>query len=565
MPRAGWAIAARPAGRAYPRVVALALAAVLALALATAQRALAHAELVETRPAAGATLPRQPGQVELRFNETVGAPRDAIRLLDASGAEVGGVTVEALAGHRIVARPGGPLPDGVYTVAWHVVSADSHPISGAYAFRIGPPGAVAPVRAAAPDAPEAVHAAFGVVRAIDLGLILLVAGGAACLALVLRGAAAGARSRVASALGIGALALIPVALAGIVLQSATLAAGGLGAGMRAAALRDAVDGTFGPPWIARIWLGAAAGVFLLAAARAARPERPAAIAAVLAAPLVLLPGLASHARAAGGLDVVVDVAHVAGAAVWVGGLAALAVALVAAGPGRAALARAAVPRFSAIALGAVILLAAAGTIAAFRRIGSWGDLAGDGYGRLVLAKIALLAVLIGIGAVHRTVGIPRLRAGGPLRSFGRLVGAELALMAVVVALTAVLVAEPPPAARADAATAVAGPVDIRTGIGPNRLHLTVAPGTVGTNRIDLRLEDPRGRRLVPREVRLTASLPERQIGRIDLAAELHPGGHVVVPPAEMFLPGSWRFQVTVRLGAFESLTRTVTVPIREEH
>lgn len=35
----------------------LALVAVLALALATAPRALAHAELVEARPAAGSTLP----------------------------------------------------------------------------------------------------------------------------------------------------------------------------------------------------------------------------------------------------------------------------------------------------------------------------------------------------------------------------------------------------------------------------------------------------------------------------------------------------------------------------
>jgi copper transport protein len=563
MPRAGGAIAARPGGRAHPRVVALALAAVLALALATAPRALAHAELVETRPAAGATLSQPPGRVELRFNETVGAPRDAIRLLDASGAEVGGVAVEALAGHRIVARPGRSLPDGVYTVAWHVVSADSHPISGAYAFRIGPPGAVEPVRAAAPDAPEAVHAAFGVVRAIDLGLILLVAGGAACLALVLPAAPAAARARVARVLGVAALGLVPVALAGIALQSATLAAGGLGDGLRGAALRDAIDGTFGPPWIARIWLGAAAGVLLLAAARAAPPERPAAIAAVLAAPLVLMPGLASHARAAGALDVVVDAAHVAGAAVWVGGLAALALALLAAGPGRAALARAAVPRFSAIAVGSVVVLTAAGTVAAWRRLGPVSDLWGDGYGRLVLAKISLLAVLIAIGAVHRRAGIPRLRAGGALRPFGRLVGVELALMAGVVGVTAVLVAEPPPEATATAA-APAGPVDIRTDLGPNRLHLTVAPGTVGTNAIELRLEDPRGRRLMPREVRLTASLPERRIGRIDLAAQLHPGGHVVVPPAEMFLPGSWRFQVTVRLGAFESLTRTVTVPIREE-
>ncbi|MDX6555725.1 MAG: copper transport protein, partial [Miltoncostaeaceae bacterium] len=404
--------------------------------------------------------------------------------------------------------------------------------------------------------------AFGVVRALDLGLILLVAGGAACLALLLRGAPADVRARVARALGIGALALIPVALAGIALQSATLAAGGLGDGLRGAALRDAIDGTFGPPWIARIWLGAAAGALLLASARASRPERPAVIAAVLAAPLVVLPGLASHARADGALDVVVDAVHVAGGAVWVGGLAALGLAIASAGTARATLARAVVPRFSAVALGAVVLLTAAGTVAAWRRLGPLSDLWSVGYGRLLLAKILLLAVLIGIGAVHRRIGIPRLRAGGSLRSFGRLAGAELALMAAVVGLTAVLVAEPPPASTG--AAAATGPVEIATDVGPSRLHLTVAPAIVGVNQVDLSLEDAGGAPVDAEEVRLTAALPEREIGRIDLDAVLHPGGHVVVPPARLPLAGDWRFQVTVRLGPFRSSSRTVTVPIREE-
>ncbi len=156
--------------------------------------------------------------------------------------------------------------------------------------------------------------------------------------------------------------------------------------------------------------------------------------------------------------------------------------------------------------------------------------------------------------------MPAGRSGAP---FGRLVGVELALMATAVGLTAVLVAEPPPAARAQVAAAE-GPVDVEAEIGPNRLHLTVAPATTGANRIELRLEDPAGRRLEPQEVRVSAALPERDIGRIDLAAQLHPGGHVVVPPTSFPLPGRWRFQVTTRLGPFESFSRTVTVPIREE-
>jgi copper transport protein len=60
-----------------------------------------------------------------------------------------------------------------------------------------------------------------------------------------------------------------------------------------------------------------------------------------------------------------------------------------------------VRRFSAIAFGSVVALAATGLYQSWRQVGSWSALTGTTYGQLLLAKIALVAVLVGIARVSR--------------------------------------------------------------------------------------------------------------------------------------------------------------------
>jgi copper transport protein len=109
-----------------------------------------------------------------------------------------------------------------------------------------------------------------------------------------------------------------------------------------------------------------------------------------------------------------------------------------------------VDRFSRLALAMVTLLAITGA-QAIALVGSFEALVDTAHGRLVLAKICLLGLLVSLGAFNRRRVLPRLRrlaTGGedPGRArtiLRRTVAAEVALVLVVLAVTAVLVAAEP--------------------------------------------------------------------------------------------------------------------------
>ncbi|MCU1387420.1 MAG: uncharacterized protein JWL72_758, partial [Ilumatobacteraceae bacterium] len=117
--------------------VAAALAALLAL-LALPGAALAHAQLLTTSPSAGAVLDASPSEVTLTFNEPVEISLGAVRLFDGGGNSVEVPTARHPAGDDkavVVLLPA--LGKGSYVVDWQVVSADSHPVQGAFTFQVG--------------------------------------------------------------------------------------------------------------------------------------------------------------------------------------------------------------------------------------------------------------------------------------------------------------------------------------------------------------------------------------------------------------------------------------------
>jgi putative copper export protein len=137
------------------------------------------------------------------------------------------------------------------------------------------------------------------------------------------------------------------------------------------------------------------------------------------------------AAVAGGL-------HVAGAAVWVGGLAALAwLAL-----NRAADWRAAVPRYSRLALVAVGVLVASGVVSGLGHLDRPGQLFTSKYGAVITLKVVLLGVLVAAGHLqrHRVVERTPIRR----RHFVGLAGLELTLMTLAMALAVGLGHTPPP-------------------------------------------------------------------------------------------------------------------------
>ncbi|ACL38601.1 copper resistance protein CopC [Pseudarthrobacter chlorophenolicus A6] len=108
-------------------------AAVLAASLGVAGPAAAHDAAESSSPAQGGSVPAPPAKVSVTFNNKPLGLGASISVKDAAGAEWADGAVEIVdnvASQKL--RPGGPA--GAYTVAWRVVSSDSHPIEGTFTF-----------------------------------------------------------------------------------------------------------------------------------------------------------------------------------------------------------------------------------------------------------------------------------------------------------------------------------------------------------------------------------------------------------------------------------------------
>lgn len=125
----------RPApGRLVAALVAGALA--VTAPLLGASPAEAHEQLLSSSPAEGERLAVAPTELALEFTDEVMDLGAVLRLSDAAGAawELGEPVLE---GARVAASVESALPDGAYSLAWRVVSADGHPISGLVPFTVG--------------------------------------------------------------------------------------------------------------------------------------------------------------------------------------------------------------------------------------------------------------------------------------------------------------------------------------------------------------------------------------------------------------------------------------------
>jgi len=227
------------------------------------------------------------------------------------------------------------------------------------------------------------------------------------------------------------------------------------AGLEPRAVSRAVLDTWpGLVWLARHGLLVLLAAFL--AMRANVAERRNWIAArgealALATLALALTSASSHAAAItpGTLwAVAVDVTHLVGTGLWVGGLVALALLLGAASREDGADARPyavlAARRFSRAALIVMLLLMASGALNAIAQVESVAALAGTTHGRLLLAKLVVLVPILVLAAVNRTRILPALSAPSvpvgrsAMRRLTAFVGLEAALALVLIVLAAAM-------------------------------------------------------------------------------------------------------------------------------
>ncbi|MGW2349572.1 copper resistance CopC/CopD family protein [Actinacidiphila glaucinigra] len=391
------------------RLLAVPLA-MLGLLFGTAAPASAHAALVGSDPAQGSVVKTAPAQVRLTFSEGVLLSRDAIRVLGPDGerAETGdandggrGNTTAAVA-----LRPG--LGDGTYTVAWKAVSADSHPVAGAFTFSIGAPSKTSVALPAQEVGGGAVGALYDIARyASYLGFALLV--GAAFFIGVCW--PDGARTRPMRRLVATGWATMVAATILLLMLRAPYANGGtLGDAFDLGGVRDVLDTRPGAALLSRLLLLAAGAVFIAVlfgswAKREDPVERQdlawglAIGGTVVSVGLAATWAMAEHASVGiqASVAMPVDIVHLLAVAVWLGGLTALLAAL---WSGQR-VERATVQRFSKIAFGAVVTLVVTGVYQSWRQLGSWDALVSTGYGQLLLVKVGLVIVLVELAWLSR--------------------------------------------------------------------------------------------------------------------------------------------------------------------
>ncbi|MBA2807455.1 copper resistance protein CopC/CopD [Streptomyces sp. KM273126] len=434
-----------------PRVRALLLlfVAVTGALLAGAVPVSAHAALTGSDPQQGAVVKEAPTQVSLTFSEKIAMSDGSVRVYDPKGKQVDTGKTSDLGGNAYGVKLHSGLPEGTFTVTYQAVSADSHPISGAYTFSVGAPSKTT---AAVPEQTAGggiVGGLYGFARyAAYAGFILLVGGAAFVLACWQRGAGIRPVQRLVVS---GWLTLTAATLAMLLLRGSYTGSGKVGDIFDLTLLGTVLQTKSGAALVSRLLLLAAAALFIavLFGAYARRDEAEenangdgqdsetdaespahtdsdphgegdgdsdaepyadkkdltfglAIGGSVVAAGLAASWAMAEHASAGiqTGIAMPVDVVHLLAVATWLGGLAALLVALFRA-PAEAPVEAAAVHRFSRVAFGSVLVLTATGVYQSWRQVGSWSALTGTSYGQLLLVKIGLVVVLVGIAWISR--------------------------------------------------------------------------------------------------------------------------------------------------------------------
>lgn len=602
-----------PGGRRTRRLRGLVLLGTMLvlLVLGSAAPASAHAALRASDPEAGSVVETAPQHITLTFTESVGLLDDSFRVYSPDNRRVGLGEPQHAEGASDTARAAlpGDLADGTYTVAWRVVSADSHPVSGAFTFSIGEPSPT-------PPAAPADHAEHPVTKSLyDTGRYL-----AYIAAALMIGAAAfigvcrpADRAPLRPALLIGWWTLLTATAALLVLRAPYENGTSPATALDLSAFTDTLTGRPGLALLTRLALLLLTVAVLIPLARRSRPRTRLAIGAATSVALALTWAAAEHASA--GIQVPVamtsSVLHLLAMACWLGGLTALLLTLHRA---KTPPAPDAVARFSRLAFLSVTVLVVTGLYQSWRGLGSWSALAESSYGRTLAAKLAATVFLLLAAAFSRrwtTLLVTRAAVPAPTesripelvgapggtppeptrddptppdtppqptpdhyrRALRRSVLAEVLVAVVVLLITTVLTGTLPARAEAEAAQAprpqVAGlpgaeaftiPYDVGTPGGRGTVQIQMDPGRVGENGLQAVVFGPRGALTFVPELRISFTLAAKDIGPID-ARVTDRGGYWATSDLNLPLEGTWTMKLTIRVTELDQVTETRQVEI----
>ncbi|HEY3894731.1 MAG TPA: copper resistance protein CopC [Pseudonocardiaceae bacterium] len=593
-------------GRRVLRASAVTLLCVVLGLLAGAGSASAHATLVSTQPGQGALVATLPSVVSLTFSEPVVVATSGVRVFGPDGSELdNGHTVHvgqpSTVGVGLSSAP--PVAQGTYTVSWRVISADSHPVAGAFTFSVGHPSAGRSPAGAQPAGSATLGAVYAVVRAAAFASFAVLVGSIGFVLLCWPGAITRRDTR--RVMLAGWAGLLACTMATLLLQGPYGNGLGLDRLLDSALVSETLDSRVGAALTGRLALLALAGVFLVLLCawleHLGRRGRIwfGALGVVLALGLAATWSAADHAAVGlqPELALPADMVHLMAMGLWLGGLVTLIVLLRPVSTASAevpTLTDHAVYRFSTIATGSIVVLISTGSYQSWRQLGSWAAFGSTDYGRLLLVKLGAVALmlsvatlshrwvtrrrrtLVGVGAAARATSGPALSQPAPslpaqrrdapgLAVLRRSVLGEAALGALVLGVTAMLInAEPGRTATAAPPGPAHQVINYDTG-GPNgrgRLIVDVNPAATGPNMIHVTAQDPRGTPTDVAELRAELTLTARQLGPFTIALRNTAPGEYVASGVQLPYRGNWQLAVTVRTSDIDETTVAAPVAVR---
>ena len=503
------------------RKALIALAISVAAVVMLAAPAGAHASLIQTQPAASQVYTNPPQAIVLRFNESVQVSLGGIRLFDSTGHRIETGAPSHPNGNASTVRVTVPkLKNGTYVATWRVISADGHPVQNGFTFSVGEVSAsganaqsLANRLLSQQGGSRIVGVINGVVRFVEFAASGLLLG---AFGFVVWCWPRGRRARVVTRIIGGSWIVAFVgAIAAILIESSYTAGLGIADSVKPSIVRDYLHTSVGHVMELRVVvLLVIFGFGRLLLRRSSFGTARTAVAGALALGLLATFTFAGHARTGMQIPgaVVSDLGHLAAFSLWFGGLVVLVVAVLR--PDDPSELEPAVTRFSTVALGAVVVLTSTGIYQGWRQVGSFGALKSTTYGRLLLVKVALVAVVVLVAALTRDIVRQRLYEddlddellddadvrepmpvgpGAALADLGlearadtarRLrisVGLEVLFLVGVLSVTALLVNAAPARSAVDApfAATIAAKgaefelLDVPARTGPNELHITV--------------------------------------------------------------------------------------------
>ncbi|WP_133872892.1 copper resistance CopC/CopD family protein [Paractinoplanes brasiliensis] len=530
-----------------------------AVLLGPAAPASAHAVLVNSDPGNGTIVPDAPNKITLNFSESVQLLSGKIQVLAPDGSRADqGDPAAAGTSVTIPLRSGGGR--GTYLVSYRVMSADSHPVGGSLTFSVG--AASAPPTATVDDTEvdPVVRALIPVGKYLGYAGLVLLIGPTLVLALLWphRLSRTGPGRLVWTGIGL----IIFSTLLAIWLQAPYSTGSGL-FDVRVGDLRDVLGSTFGAIMLVRLGVICAAALLLRPMLRGSGDDSKTdlALLGVLGVAAIATWPLTGHPTASpvAGVSVVVDAIHLAAMAVWLGGLVMLVGFLLRKADQREL--GAILPIWSRWAATAVAALIVAGVIQALIEVASLDGLINSTYGRLILAKVGLVAVVLGFAWLSRRLVQSKAAEESP-RGLRRIVAAELAITAVVIGVTSALVQIAPPRS-AEASQAAGASTTVTKTLTDQRMavQIDVFPASVGNNSIHLYAYTPDNKPLTVIEWSATAALPAKGIEPIEIPllriTDFHAVGDIALPQA-----GEWTFKITVRISEIDQSTLSTTATIR---